>query len=121
MLEQHSDAVKPNHFNNYTCERCKAIVKTVDLDNGTTPFTISCRCGNDARSSFYNDRYPERLPDYGWYRPSLKETLKYRKKNKLGMLEHILSGGLDMKEIQPKRVQHEERFYSIVPTIKISK
>ena len=38
-------------------------------------------------------------PHAQWYRPSLKETLKWRGKNNQ-MLEHILNGGLDVRPIK---------------------
>lgn len=101
MLKDHSKPVTPNHFNNYEC-RCGTIVKTVDIHRGTTPFIIACpKCGGNSKSTFYNDNLPERFPNFGWARPTLKETIKLRKKPH--MLEHVLMGGLVIKEIERTR------------------
>lgn len=86
-----------NRFNCYVCS-CGHITKTKDVDAGVTPFMFTCEeCGNFARSTFYNDIVPDKLHTIEWYRPSLKEILKLRKKP--SSLEHVLNGGLMHRKI----------------------
>jgi len=86
-----------NRVNCYKCN-CGHITKTKDIDSGVTPFMFKCeKCGNYAHSTFYNDIVPKQEPTFIWYRPTLKEVIKMRKKPEL--LDHILNGGLDYKPI----------------------
>jgi len=88
-----------NRVNCYSCA-CGHVTKTKDIDAGVTPFMHQCeKCGGFARSSFYNDIAPHQSPTQEWFRPSLKEVLKMRKKED-GMLEHVLKGGLDVRPIK---------------------
>ena len=81
-----------NRINCYVCE-CSHITKTIDVDAGVTPFFHNCeKCGRMAKSTFYNDIAPDQQPTQEWYRPTLKEVMKMRKKESL--LDHVLSGGL---------------------------
>ena len=71
-----------------------------DVDAGVTPFIIQCRvCKGEARSVMYriHPDFKKRLEvKYEWYRPSLEETLK----ESPAMIDHILRGGLKMREIK---------------------
>lgn len=88
--------------NCYTCKNCGHVVKTVDIDNGVTPFIIGCdECGENMYSSFYKDNFPEIEPTYEWFRPSLEAT----KKMSPGMQDHILNGGLDKRKIECETVK----------------
>lgn len=89
-----------NRVNCYVCDPCGSITKIRDADPGVTPFYYTCdSCGNPlAKSSFYNDVAPDMEPQHEWYRPSLSETLKFRKKT--DVLDHILSGGLLIRKIR---------------------
>lgn len=88
--------------NCYVCDKCGHITKTRDIDKGVIPFMFTCeKCDHPmAKSTFFNDIAPGRNPTIEWYRPTLKETIKLRKKND-GMLEHILDGGLDYRKYIP--------------------
>ena len=98
MLES-CGKVEPNRVNCYVCPNCKHITKTIDVDDGVTPFMNTCEiCGQFAKSTMYKDIIPWEKPTQEWYRPSLKETLKWRKNE--SMLEHILNGGLDVRTIK---------------------
>lgn len=82
-----------NRVNCYRCN-CGHITKTIDVDAGCTPFLFSCeKCGKLAKSTFYNDIATEQEPTIKWYRPSLAQARKMRRKES-EMLEHVLSGGL---------------------------
>lgn len=84
--------------NCYVCEKCRQILKTIDVDTGTIPFMIRCDvCDGYAQSKMYNDIAPNLKPKYEWFRPTLKEVLKMR--NKPQLLEHILNGGLERRKI----------------------
>jgi hypothetical protein len=85
-----------NRVNVYTCGSGH-VTKTRDIDPGVTSFIYDCEtCGEIARSSFYQDTHPELEPTQEWFRPTLDEVLKMD----IGMREHILSGGLDVRKIQ---------------------
>ena len=90
--------------NYYICSNPNPhITITKDSVAGTTSFIISCpicKCG--AKGNFYkkpDNILSKELPTHEWYRPTLKETLKLRSKNPQ-LLEHILMGGLELREIQ---------------------
>ena len=101
MLKQHAEGAKPNAFNCYKCTACGHVTKTVDVDSGVTPFMHRCEeCGEMAKSTFYSDIAPGQEPTQEWYRPTLKQVLKLRRKP--AMLDHVLSGGLDVRIIVKK-------------------
>lgn len=92
--------VKLPRVNCYVCQTCKLITKTIDIDSGVTPFMHTCGyCGNVAHSTFYKDVAPHIPATQEWYRPTLKQVLKMRKHE--GLLDHILQGGLDVRNIVP--------------------
>ncbi len=89
-----------NRINCYVCA-CGHITKTRDINAGVTPFMFTCeKCGDVAKSTFYQDITPDQEPTFEWYRPTLKETIKMRKKPDI--LDHILSGGLHFRLINKK-------------------
>lgn len=95
--ESNNGVVSENRINCYTCN-CGNKFKTIDMAKGVTPFMMDCKqCVGMGKSSFYNDIYPEIKPTVIFYRPSLKECMKLRRKPNL--LEHILNGGLYYKSI----------------------
>lgn len=97
MMER-AEPVAADKFNCYTCEECGHVTKTVDIDDGTTPFFLECeRCNEQAFSSFYEDIKPEQKPTWEFYRPSLDAIYKLRKHP--ATLEHVLSGGLILRKI----------------------
>lgn len=82
--------------NNYTCQTCGHITKTMDVDPGVTPFIHRCEmCGNEAYSNFYNDRIPHKPATQEWFRPSLEVCYMMDE----GELHHILNGGLIPRKI----------------------
>lgn len=88
-----------NRVNCYTCQSCKHITKTIDVDPGVTPFIFTCeKCGQEAHSSFYEDIAPRQKPTFEWYRPLLKQIIKMRKKPE--MIDHIFNGGLNYRIIK---------------------
>ncbi|AOW08720.1 hypothetical protein [Flavobacterium gilvum] len=87
-----------NRVNCYVCDSCGNITKTKDIDAGVTPMFFSCeKCGQRARSTFFNDIVPNKQPTIEWYRPSLHECLKMRSKE--AALDHVLNGGLNFRKI----------------------
>jgi RNase P subunit RPR2 len=88
-----------NRVNCYTCQKCNHITKTKDIDSGVIPFMFTCeKCGGTAYSSFFRDIAPNQQPTIEWYRPTLKQVMKMRKKDN-GILDHIFNGGLDYRKI----------------------
>ena len=90
---------KENYYkdrtNCYVCEKCGAVTKTIDIDNGVTPMGIECPyCHENAMSSFYQDIAPNIEITHEWYRPTLDETLQLASENKIFTVTHILNGGL---------------------------
>lgn len=108
MMIEHSDKMNEGKFNNYNCNKCNQITKTVDAVEGTTPMKIICpNChGAYATSTFYKDRIPNIEPKYFWYRPTLKFVIKNRKRTEY--INHILAGGLDFAEIPKKNDKKED-------------
>lgn len=95
------DLSKPVVQNKVNCYRCSCgnVIKTIDVNNGTTPFMIQCDiCDTMATSTMYRDIAPDKEPTIEWYRPTLEECIKMRKKP--NVLEHILMGGLEMRKIK---------------------
>jgi hypothetical protein len=80
--------------NIYTCDRCFGHVVTVDLVEGTTPFTIVCRatkgCSGAMRSSMYRVFDQTMRPDFEWYRPGDAELDGLRP----ATADHVRMGGL---------------------------
>lgn len=93
QIEELKGDVDENRINNYVCDSCKIITKTIDVDKGVTPFMHTCKsCGELARSTFYNDIEPRLAVVQEWYRPSLEEC--YKLKNKPHVLDYVFQGGL---------------------------
>lgn len=89
-----------HRFNEYTCEKCGFIVRTVDRAKGITPFMILCKapegCDGMATSAFYRVPIISRLPvTWEWYRPMLKELGTFDP----GTREHVEQGGLLLRRI----------------------
>lgn len=81
-------------LNVYKCEKCGREMVTIDKDAGTTPFVTICdECGAEARSAMYMCD-PNLVPEYEWYRP----TLRYIIKNPM-VMQHVLGGGLLLRKI----------------------
>jgi len=97
-----SGDVPADRFNCYVCKECETITKTIDVDKGTTPFFHTCsntECDGFATSTFYDDILPNENPIQEWFRPTLDETLQYFKEGNLGLVDHIINGGLDIRKI----------------------
>ena len=83
-------------LNQYTCDRCEVTITTIDFDEGTTPMLMGCRsgCGGTMHSHWYRiNGDPE--PEYEWFKPSLK----WARRKGPEMLDHVKSGGLDIRPV----------------------
>ena len=90
---------EPNRTNCYRCGKCGYVTKTIDRHHGVTPMFITCDCcKGQATSSFYQNDYPDMVPEYEWFVPTLDEVKKYRRNP--AMLDHIFNGGLDFRKIK---------------------
>lgn len=90
-------------FNYYRCDTCRGVYTTVDVHRGTTPMLLNCRlgCGGVMQSAFYP--HPEdwpvtvsRIADAEWYKPTLTEQKKMRRKAR-GLYDHVRLGGLILR------------------------
>lgn len=106
--------------NVYECNACHKRIATVDLADGTTPFTIGCmtndkslvdrvagirvkyktECNGMMQSCWYGQLpggYGEPMPEvtYEWYKPTVEEACKLED----GEREHVSLGGLLLREI----------------------
>lgn len=86
----------PHKLNIYICDQCGQHIVTRDVDEGTTPFLISCqcthRCQGKMASSFYRVFDPEgrMRHTHEWYRPSVLA----RGEMSPATLHHVKQGGL---------------------------
>jgi len=93
----YTDIKLNNRVNCYLCKSCRHVTKTRDIDPGVTPYIIECEdCGKDAYSTFYKDIVPDQSPTKEWFRPTMEQTLQMSE----GMIDHILQGGLDLRDIK---------------------
>ncbi len=95
------EAAPVNRFNCYVCHNpgCRNIMKTVDIHLGVTPMFMNCpKCGTRSSSTGYKDIVPDAKPTREWFVPTLDQCLKMR--NQPGMLDHIFSGGLEIRTIK---------------------
>lgn len=80
--------------NIYLCPKCGHGFVSLDVDEGTTPFTTKClHCGDMARSMFY--RCPQEMlagvnPAIEWYHPSDAELATMS----AGVQSHVATFGL---------------------------
>jgi NAD-dependent SIR2 family protein deacetylase len=83
-------------LNQYTCNTCYQKITTEDIDEGVTPMLLGCRygCGGTMLSHMYQVDEESPTVDYEWYKPSLREA---RRRGPM-MLEHVKSGGLDIRK-----------------------
>jgi hypothetical protein len=85
--------------NIYTCEACHGHIVTVDVDEGVTPFMLTCkaheRCSGTMLSSLYCVYDQSMAASHEWYRPASTADLSP------GLLEHVLKGGLLLRPVKP--------------------
>ena len=77
----------------YVCDTCGCMIHTTYKDKGVTPFTMGCpKCNGTMyhRQTFRKESVPAWVEVRNWYRPTLEQTLKMN----VGMIDHILKGGL---------------------------
>ncbi len=92
-------------INVYVCAKCSGKTRTIDVDNGVTPFMMMCRatenCDGTMRSSFYS--VPQNIvPEYEWFMPKSMDGYDQ------DMIEHFKKGGLDIRKIEPPIGSREE-------------
>ena len=99
------DRPQPPLFNAYTCRRRPQHgIITIDIHSGVTPMFLACKhphCDADMVSNGYPNNgagpVPEFLwdrPAWEWFRPSEPEW----RKCSTALKDHILRGGLDMRD-----------------------
>lgn len=106
--------VNPGVKNIYVCQNCRRHIVTRDVDDGTTPFMISCQatvaCPGRMQSSMYHVFDPENLLQHSheWYRPSTVEIVKPH------LADHVKHGGLLLRSVHnaipgARIVRHKKR------------
>ena len=95
----------------YICQECGAHILTRYKDFGVTPFIMNCKnCGTGYAEHVQtiSEEVAKRLCDRGecykgkvfeWVRPSFEWLNKQRKKDRLGVIEHVLKGGLVLESV----------------------
>ncbi|MBZ0297579.1 MAG: hypothetical protein K8L99_33795 [Anaerolineae bacterium] len=83
-------------INQYTCTVCGGVITTIDRDEGTTAFFVSCyatpECQGPMRSSMYQVDQ-SLVPDHEWYKPTGKIQNR-------ALREHVRMGGLLIRPIR---------------------
>lgn len=88
----------------FVCDTCQEAIKTELVDKGITPTSLICNnCKGPMKNTNGEDIAPDYDPTWEWYRPTLKEYLKFRKLNKRQNLNWVGSGGLLMRSVEPKK------------------
>jgi hypothetical protein len=80
--------------NLYHCNKCNRIIVTIDIDEGTTPFMLSCYATKGCRGLMYSQMYQcdQRLPHtHEWYKPESLDGYDP------WTVEHIEKGGLVLR------------------------
>jgi hypothetical protein len=94
-------------LNVYVCQTCGGAIKTIDREDGVTPFMLKCRatkgCDGLMASRFYKaEMSPPELvsaePTFEWYRPPAEELAEWPE----AMRDHFLNGGLTIRQIEIK-------------------
>ena len=97
-------------INEYVCEKCGKATRTINADEGVTPFLIKCRpaipgtCDGMAKSRMYQCSQVER-PQFEWYRPTdaqLDDMATREPEAAKAWHQHAANGGLMLR-----RVRHE--------------
>jgi hypothetical protein len=99
---------KAGLINEYVCQKCGGITRTINRDEGTTPFMTGCRavigagCKGLAQSSFYRVSQ-NRLPHWEWIRPTPEEFERWLKDHKQeehreAIAEHVAQGGMVLRK-----------------------
>ena len=95
----------------YICQKCGAHILTRYKVLGVTPFVMNCRncrTGYAEHVQTISEEVAKRLCDreecykgkvFEWVRPSFEWLNKQRKKDRLGVIEHVLNGGLVLESV----------------------
>lgn len=95
----------------YICSKCGAHILTRYKVLGVTPFIMNCKncsTGYADHVQTISEEVAKRLCDSGecykgkvfeWVRPSFEWLNKQRKKDRLGVIEHVLNGGLVLESV----------------------
>ena len=87
----------------YVCEKCGKELYTRYKDKGVTPFTIKCRhCDHGAM--MHDQTISELVANFmafevhNWIRPSFEWLNNQRQRGNLGVVDHVLNGGLILED-----------------------
>lgn len=88
----------------YVCKKCGRQFYTRYIDLGVTPFTIKCRNKECKGLMMHENTIDEvtgflnKLTVHNWVRPPFEWLDKQRENNKIGVIDHVLNGGLILEE-----------------------
>ena len=88
----------------YICEKCGKTFLTRYKDKGVTPFTIACREDECKGTMVHKNTISEEqakkegLVVHNWIRPTLEQFDALVKAEKLGLVDHLLQGGLMLED-----------------------
>lgn len=98
---------KKNAINEYVCPKCRKRIRTINRDEGTTPFMLLCKategCGGLSQSNFYRSTMNE-SPKWEWIRPTPDEMETYISDNKSeqyrdAIQDHVNHGGVVLRKM----------------------
>jgi len=121
MTRQPNTSLRYGKINVYTCQTCRRDIVTIDIDDGVTPFMVTCpECGNEAFSHCYEVNQQLR-PQWEWFRPTedqlvelTREELAAIQANNAAPVtiteddavlcnrEHLEKGGLFLRSVMPR-------------------
>jgi len=87
--------------NKYTCDTCKGVIVTIDLDEGATPSILPCKanskCGGFMHSAYYSPAaVGDAEPEYEWYKPNRAD----RRNGNKAFRDYYARGGLALRRIE---------------------
>lgn len=91
-------------INAYRCGTCDQYTVVIHADKGVTPSMLGCRVTEGCTGHGMSIGYPEGPPPpkflkavkFEWYRPTWEDEIL----NVPGMREHIIAGGLALREVE---------------------
>lgn len=85
--------------NIYVCRKCQGHIVTVDRDDGTTPFLVTCQatlhCDGTMQSSMYRVFDQSMRATHEWYKPTILEIGQLSP----AVTDHVMQGGLLLRLI----------------------
>ena len=97
-----------NAENEYICPKCRKMSRTVNRDNGTTPFMLLCKatpgCDGHSQSNFYRKTSND-TPKWEWIAPTPEEFEQWirdevAEEYRDGLQDHVRNGGMLLRKLK---------------------